>query len=575
MKRDFSNTTRTALLNILNDRETLFDNDVNINTLFETQDASSADFEVFFDEIETCINASNNIFINEDRKVDELIAEINTVFDSAQSLDVESVSVIDETASTVSSNYLNDLRTMVDAISVAGMGQTPEEILASLDASTDANVFGPPHRFRGSLSSVDDEMFEQAYNELVSYDTYGNVVIDYDRYVELMNTPVDEIKPWEIKAIAEVYYSCLNEDGELNDTRLEMLMNRSYTIDYRTSTRRCAGDVLHCYTYSYELSPVMEMVDCYMNIQATRATMIYGDNDLNSKFNYTYDDVSRYCFVSDVVFLMNQNWSSVTIDAFDRGESRTNPFTISDGDVAGMIIIDPSFGDEASVFCYSSDCTLSVNEARRAETEDDKVDAELRLAANTYMAVVNTLVGMTPWGFFNSAYGHGNTILGLYQSYNQDLYNNQVAQQELDNINMEAVSYLTGGSGSVVQCGDSYYLRNVSLNVDYVIREVALYNAVMGEDAQIDSYTQVQQEFYQYINEGGNLEDYPAINALYEFNSGYNVHGTDAYSAYENDVMDATGEDNFSNVSNYDMEVAANAAALDYANSFEEKVTTE
>ncbi len=81
MERDFSDSTKQALIAFFSNKENLYNDDITEDNLLDCQVASNVDFDIFADEIETYTNAANNGMVSADIQLLALISKINFVFE--------------------------------------------------------------------------------------------------------------------------------------------------------------------------------------------------------------------------------------------------------------------------------------------------------------------------------------------------------------------------------------------------------------------------------------------------------------------------------------------------------------
>ncbi len=251
MKRDFSNSTRQLLLELLDERA-LFEEDIDYTSLFNCSDETANALEVYVTEMQECIFSANNPLFSLESRMETLKGVINTVFDSAQQLDSESSTKVDLDASVALENYFADLQTLVNAISVSGMGDTKEEVLSSLQDSEYDGVFGDPEAFGETLSEINDPS-KEAYEQLL----LPNGDVDFDAVEEMFND--ESLEPWELKALATmVDEKLVNPDGSINKELFEKLLACGYFgtrpgvgAEFATYDTYCLTDGYHQFAAYY------------------------------------------------------------------------------------------------------------------------------------------------------------------------------------------------------------------------------------------------------------------------------------------------------------------------------------
>lgn len=154
MKRDFSNSTRQALIDFLSNRENLYNDDVSEENLMDCQDADNMDYDMFAEEIEAYIKSANDGLIFADLQLLGLIGKINYVFYTAQQLDIEYAQKVELDATTTLEVFLTGLQSMVDAISLEKLGNTEAEILCSIGKHPTSGIFGDSDYCSSTLKDV-------------------------------------------------------------------------------------------------------------------------------------------------------------------------------------------------------------------------------------------------------------------------------------------------------------------------------------------------------------------------------------------------------------------------------------
>lgn len=212
MERDFSDSTKQALISFFSNKDNLYNDDISENNLLNCQATSNVDFDIFADEIEAYTNAANNGIVFADIQLLGLISKINFVFEGAQQLDANYAGLVNKHAASIMDYYLPSLQAMVDVISVGGLGDTEAEILCNLGKKGSRGIFGGSDYCENVLSGVYSpdrlhEYVEGLQNEEAANKYINALVSSKDNVCDLSNE-----EKRQIIILYELYHKEYGED---------------------------------------------------------------------------------------------------------------------------------------------------------------------------------------------------------------------------------------------------------------------------------------------------------------------------------------------------------------------------
>lgn len=223
MKRDFSNSTREQIIEIIdNNRAYFYSGDITGETLFSCQEASGEDYSQFYDEIEECVQGANTAYLVTDGKIDNLIEEINTVFDAAQEKDGEYADIVEANITHTTENYISDLKTLAAALDVSGANNVSVDNLEGLEAGDMGSIFGDSTEFEDLLKDIDNPLYEEFLAQFID----ENGKYNYEAISNYFAENEDDLSLWELQAFESILlsYVVINpETGKLDEKALEEL----------------------------------------------------------------------------------------------------------------------------------------------------------------------------------------------------------------------------------------------------------------------------------------------------------------------------------------------------------------
>lgn len=247
MKIDFSNTTKQAILNMLQDREDLYYSDISPVDLVNCKNAYDSDFVIYSTDINEGINGTNTMLSSCNDNSDKLVEETETVFSTAQQFDADYVQKIETDTETTTRDYFNDLQKLVDAVAVKSLGNTREEILYNLARYSGTNIFESSDSFSNYLSDVDGSVvFDK--DEYIAYDANGEMIYAWDKLSILLTKDpylltkeefeflVEVVKDVDIEDIDRFIEGSTVQDDEYtylmtgSDTAIAVLMASEYSL---------------------------------------------------------------------------------------------------------------------------------------------------------------------------------------------------------------------------------------------------------------------------------------------------------------------------------------------------------
>lgn len=518
MKRDFSNSTRQILMNLL-DSGDLFTGDIDYNSMFGCSEEASSALESYITELDSCIDSANGDLLVAANKSESLKAIINAVFDSAQQLDAESATKVETDATVAMENYLSDLQTLVNAISVGGLGDSREEILCNLGKYDSDGVFGDPSEFSASLSEVNDPS-KEVYDQLI----LPNGDVDFEAVEELLHD--ESLEPWELKALAAmVDEKLINPDGSLNEELFEKFLACGYEPtrpgvggEYALHDTYYLTDGYHEFAayYNQHTNYYLQSYEGNLKDAEYDIKQVYQGHAVANAIIYGVDTYYDELYLpeagwdgSDPVFMdLNFNitesddgWLSISVDnAIEGYDTPLSPLEISGfGDVDDILAED----ERHDLQSYYVDPNMTYEEA----------------LANGYydMFAGNLMDGAT--GLFDDVPGVSqvNEALGFIMDVNEIEENaaeakeeqeekNEQYQQQIDASTYESIlnnanSDQSSCWGVVVSQGDSYTIVDQHYSSEGMQQNLNEYNAY----AQEHGYQQLTEaDFHNAVyNPGG------------------------------------------------------------------------
>ncbi|MBE5953207.1 MAG: hypothetical protein E7257_03485 [Lachnospiraceae bacterium] len=329
MIRDFSNTTRQRILSFLSDNSLLFAEDINYASLFGCAEATEDDYAPFAADIETYITCANNGTVSAITYMDGIKEEVNKVFDEAQQCDKDYIATIEDDMTLTLENYMSDLKTLVDAIAVGGVGDTQREMLENLGKYDAYNIFDDSSDFKDSLSSVDNLLYEEFISQFVTSSGMNDEAIS-----SFFAENNDDLHLWELQAFESLLLSCVvidPETGELDEEAFLMELEKFIEACYYYEPYTGAGHedyyVYHLHDeyaqiFAYYDAHVGNMLDAYpgaLNSDSPNWQIYSALSDMDALLEGVYlygQEIQISSFQEDEV---NGGWMDepVSTDVFD------------------------------------------------------------------------------------------------------------------------------------------------------------------------------------------------------------------------------------------------------------------
>ncbi len=494
--------------------------------------------------------------------------KINGIFSDVREYDSTYPETISSNASTFFDAYIETLNGLVDAITVKDSNSpynTTE--MYAMSAREQYGKWGSMSSNYGGLLN-NCGYFAQQIRDAgggIIQECYESIRdVDGEGFQALMDKSIEEIKPWEVVALSLVFEDCIGEDGNIDCEKLEELLNSCYRISSECQfTGPMSGNR---YEVDIELAPVVTLLDRYMTNSSNQLATAYENSDLRNYYDINIKDVQAKCYLSDVIYCINTYYPEHHNSYFEMYVGNGNssrPINLEmneDGTIANLDFYNTE--DKVTIYRFTDDYMQELYAANLDMAASGLVDPEQQLFLDSTMFVVDEVFGATVdelanympvVGTINTIYGLASDMYGLYESYNENVENNESIYHHMNNQELLSVMYATDCSASIIQCGDRCDIRNVAFDTTDVICQTALYNqAVQGdypyEGQTIDSYQTVQEEFNQYMSGQKPLSECPSLQALIDFDRGNAVYEDGTYSDYladvETELESHMGEDN-------------------------------
>lgn len=488
---------------------------------------------------------------------------ITAVFQSVRDYDAAYKDTVSENADAFFHPYIDTMNALLEAIRVSGQG-TPY-ISAELYAMAAREQLGQWGAFSGEYAGIFNNV--SSFSDKIRQAGSGVVGETYQSLKEpmalqaLLDKPANEIKPWEVAALSLIFDDCAGENGMVDCEALHALVNSCYTMERQPIG---AGSMMgFSEEVTVTLAPVMGLLNEYRTAQSYQMAARYENNDIKLAFGLEIYDVQSYCYISDVIFALNTHCREyqttlTPVQQCQGYEAYDTPVTLALSD-DGTRMTMTFCGDEnynVAIYQFTQNFYMEAFGAQGEAAVAGIKAPNSQLMMDAVRFGVEQSVGLIPvLSTANTLYGLGTGAYDLYASYHQNLENNADCYWQADMAELQGVAYISGCSGSVVQCGNRYDIRNMALDGDNVIMQVALYNAAVEGGYQypngvafagepIDSYTTVMHEFSAYISGAATLEQCPALNSLMDFDHGSHLRpelNDEHYTALMEQQLEALG----------------------------------
>ncbi len=533
MERDFTEEVEQQMLEMLdayNDLETLQNTDEKWNEYVEYLD-NWTDIEYAMQHIE-----AHKQFLIQEMAYDA--EAIQSVFHDVREYDSEYQRTVEKNTVEFFTPYLESLKGLLETIRVSGAGSpyTNAEDFAIMAREqygkygymSGTGLFSSTNTFSGKLEDAGGGAVKACYLSIKD--------IEGDAFQELINKPAEDIKPWEVAALSMVYDDCVDENGNVNIYKLQKLVNRCYIVEHNLEAS------IDCVIRETNVTaaPVMSLLSSYRTEKSAQMSMLYGNLDTKNHYGISLPDVTADCYITDVVFSVDtycHAWTDKSLPGYPGDELKSvqymYPVDLTMDKDANKITIDfKGSKDIVTIYEY----TLNLSEEEK-QSDIGKAYAamvtnpENELYADIAKFAVDYTVGSIPG--VGNVYSAVSGAYSIGQNYNENLEKNEEILKRIEGKELQIAVYTTGSSGTIVQCGDRYDVRNLGIDTGYVIQQTALYNEAVARGVQkgekISGYTEVQAEFNDYMSGTKTLEECKAINALFGFE-----HAEKCYGDYEN-----------------------------------------
>ncbi len=539
MERDFTEEVEQEMLEMLdayNDLETLQNTDEKWNEYVEYLD-NWDDIEYAMQHIE-----AHKQFLIQEMAYDA--EAIQSVFHDVREYDSEYPRTVEKNTVEFFTPYLESLKGLLETIRVSGAGSpyTNAEDFAIMAREqygkygymSGTGLFSSTNTFSGKLEDAGGGAVKACYLSIKD--------IEGDAFQELINKPAEDIKPWEVAALSMVYDDCVDENGNVNIYKLQKLVNSCYVVEHNLEA---SVDCVIRKT-NVTAAPVMSLLSSYRTEKSAQMSMLYGNLDTKNHYGISLSDVKADCYITDVVFSIDtycHEWTDTSLPGYPGDELKSvqymYPVDLTMDKDANKITIDFK-GSKDIVTIYEYTLNLSEEEKRSdigKAYASMVANPENELYADIAKFAVDYSVGSIPG--VGNVYSAVSGAYGIGQNYNENLEKNEETLRRIAGKELQIAVYTTGSSGSIVQCGNRYDVRNMGIDTGYVIQQTALYNEAVARGVQkgekISGYAEVQAEFNDYVSGRKTIEECRAINALFNFQ-----HAEKCYGRYENTELGIT-----------------------------------
>ncbi|MCM1081854.1 MAG: hypothetical protein NC393_01730 [Clostridium sp.] len=517
---------------------------------------------------------------------------IRRVFSHVREYDAEYPETVEKNTNDFFTPYLESLKGLLETIRVSG-GESPytnaedfaimaREQYGKYGNVAGAGLFSSTYTFSQKLENAGGGAVKTCYLAIKD--------IDGDEFQELINKPMEEIKPWEVAALSMVYDDCVDENGTVNIYKLQKLVNRCYIVEHHLEAS------IDCVIRETNVTaaPIMSLLSSYRTEKSAQMSILYGNLDTKNFYGILLQDVKADCYITDVVFSIDtycHDWSDISLPGYPSDDLKKTEymFPIDLTMDEDKITIDfKGSKDIVTIYEYTFNFNEETGVSDIAVAFNDIVEnPEKEACLNTAKYTVDQAVGALPG--LGNVYSAASGAYELKQNYYEDLKKNEETLKKIKGKELQLVVYTTGCSGSIVQCGNRYDVRNFGLDTGYVIQQVALYNECVDRGVEtgekIAGYTEVQAEFNDYMSGRRALEDCKAINALFNFEHAEKCYGFENaelgirynYDSYITLVQINLQTGNEENVSDYmvhtnsEVEAASEIAAKKWCDHMEGK----
>ena len=533
MERDFTEEVEQQMLEMLdtyNDMGTLQNTDEKWNEYVEYLDNWN-DIEYAMQHIE-----AHKQYMIQQMAYDA--EAIQSVFQNVREYDGEYSKTIEKNTNDFFTPYLESLKSLLETIRVSGDGSpytNAEEFAIMVQNQYEKNgyvcgagMFSSTDLFSIELEALGGGTVKACYLSIRD--------IDGDEFKELINKPAEDIKPWEVAALSMVYDDCVDENGNVNIYKLQKLVNRCYVVEHNLEASiDCVIRETHV-----TAAPIMSLLSSYRTEKSAQMSMLYGNLDTKNHYGISLSDVKADCYITDVVFSIDtycHEWTDRSLPGYPGDELKSVQYMYPvdltmDKDGKKITIDFKGSKDIVTIYKYTLNFDEEEKQSEIGTVYADMVtNPENELYADAAKFAVDYSVGSIPG--FGNVYSAVSGAYSIGQNYNENLEKNEEILKKIKGKELQLVAYTTGCSGSIVQCGNRYDVRNLGIDTGYVIQQTALYNEAVARGVQkgekISGYTEVQAEFNDYVSGRKTLEECRAINALFGFE-----HAENCYGDYEN-----------------------------------------
>ncbi|MBE5953215.1 MAG: hypothetical protein E7257_03525 [Lachnospiraceae bacterium] len=566
MERDFTESLQQAMLGMVDTYETWL-------CLQDTEEEFEA-YQEYWDNWNDMVYAMNHLEAHRQYMIEQMGYDadaINEIFTDVREYDNTYPETIAANASTFFDAYIETLNGLLEAITVKD-GNSPYTTteMYAMSAREQYGRWGSMSSGYGGLLNncgLFSQQIQNAGGGIVQecYESIRDV--DGAGFQALMDKSIEDIKPWEVAALSLVFEDCVGEDGQIDYEKLEDLINRCYQVnETRTGHFNNYLDIME-YTVEVDmsLSPVMGLLDDYMTAQANYDANLYENTNTRLTYNMSLRDVQNACYLSDVVYSLNEYYSSNTYVEELNEFQQLDPYprvSLSVNDSGNILTVSfDRMDDVVTIYRFTDDYMQEVYSANSDVAASGLLDPNQQLIVNSANFIKDKVSGLVMdeivdhipvVGTLNSLYELGSDLYGIYDSYNETVENNAEIYRVMNNQELLSVMYATDCSASIVQCGDRCDVRNVAFDTSDVICQTALYNqSIQGNYGDentnlgqpIESYQVVEEEFYQYMSGQKPLSECTSLQALIDFDRGNAVYEAGEYSAYLADVEEALEAD--------------------------------
>ena len=484
MKRDFSESTKEQMVNLITNTDSLYSEDINSVDLFAPVDSYDDDFILYRNEIYDEVQTANNYATT--NYTDNLVGRLNQLVDEAKEIDYQHYTKVEEATANTVLGYIDDLNILADALSVKSLGKNKTDILEKLKYGNYSTIFDYKDRFN---ASVDTKLCDRLYNDIVTPQGINHGILR-----EIMQG--DFLTDTEL----QVVFSVINDeflvvqkddegiidDFDIRSDDFEKFLQYCYIA---TPYNDDGADLVN-----YKLSGAYNDLVYYYNMYSCYITQTNNPKMVEEKYK---DRVN----MNGILYGINQYYNNIVLNSLcldDSSKWVNNPLKISidfcKAETYDFISVSYNSGNaKIEIYEYNNlNQTLAESDEKKAkekikDPEQVYVDTKWMEYMNYFKSYVAEYIPSERIAMFTDLLEIDKAATA---AYNAQVEKNEQAQATVEKERYKKFVADASGIdqpayGTVIQYSEKYTVLNQTVDIVELNKDLSIYNATVEEDEQI------------------------------------------------------------------------------------------